>query len=202
MLRAFALIVLVIAMCAARAQSTSPVVVPGARDANPDQAPLPLWLEPPRQLTVQLPGMSHHFDQPTDRHGHVISGRKFNEQNWGIGIQLERTLSGQWEHWVTKASFGLMKDSLDAMGLYAGYTWQKRVIDNDSYSADIGGGGFLFYRTLQFDGPHLLIPAVLPVLSAEHKGLRLGINIVAVPRCRFGGGTMPGVVYLQFTKAF
>jgi len=26
--------------------------------------------------------------------------------------------------------------------------------------------------------------------------------VVAVPRCQFSGGTMPGVVYLQFTKAF
>jgi hypothetical protein len=43
---------------------------------------------------------------------------------------------------------------------------------------------------------------VLPVLSAEHKGLRLGINLVAVPRVQFSGGTMPGVIYLQFTKAF
>jgi hypothetical protein len=48
----------------------------------------------------------------------------------------------------------------------------------------------------------MLIPAVLPVLSAEHKGLHLGINVVAVPRCQFSGGTMPGVIYLQFTKAF
>jgi hypothetical protein len=111
-------------------------------------------------------------------------------------------MTGDWDQWVTKASFGVMKDSLDAMGIYAGYTWQKRLVDSASYSVDLGGGAFLFYRTLQFDGPHLWVPAVLPVLSAEHKGLRLGINLVAVPRVQFSGGTMPGVIYLQFTKAF
>jgi hypothetical protein len=76
------------------------------------------------------------------------------------------------------------------------------LLDCESYSVDLGGGAFLFYCTLQFDGPHLWIPAVLPVLSAEHRGLRLGINLVAVPRVQFSGGTMPGVICLQFTKAF
>ena len=202
MFRAVALVVLLLAGCAARAEAVSPVIVPTAVDANADPVPLPTWLEPPRQLTIQLPGMSHHFDQPTDSHGRPIPGREFNERNWGIGIQIERAMTGDWDQWVTKASFGVMKDSLDAMGVYAGYTWQKRLLDSESYSVDLGGGAFLFYRTLQFDGPHLWVPAVLPVLSAEHKGLRLGFNLVAVPRVQFSGGTMPGVIYLQFTKAF
>jgi hypothetical protein len=95
-----------------------------------------------------------------------------------------------------------MRDSLDAMGAYAGHTWQKRVVDGDTFSADLGGGGFLFYRTLKFDGPHRLVPALLPVLSVTHKQWQLGVNLVAVPRCHVGGGTMPNVIYMQFTKAF
>ncbi|HEY6353188.1 MAG TPA: hypothetical protein VIY30_01750 [Burkholderiaceae bacterium] len=187
---------------AVHAGTVSPVVAPTAAELDADPAPLPTWLDPPRQLMIQLPGLSHHFDEPTDSHGHPIPGREFNERNWGVGIQIERAMTGDWDQWVTKASLGVMKDSLDAMGVYAGYTWQKRVLNSESYSVDLGGGAFLFYRTLQFDGPHQWIPAVLPVLSAEHKGLRLGINLVAVPRVQFSGGTMPGVIYLQFTKAF
>jgi Antimicrobial peptide resistance and lipid A acylation protein PagP len=203
MFRAVALAALpLFCWCAVRAETFSPAIVPTVAEANADPAPLPQWLEPPRQLTIQLPGMSHHFDQPTDSHGQPIPGREFNERNWGIGIQIERAMTGDWDQWVTKASFGLMKDSLDAMGAYAGYTWQKRLVDRESYSVDLGGGAFLFYRTLQFDGPHQWIPAVLPVLSAQHKSLGLGINLVAVPRVQFSGGTMPGVVYLQFTKGF
>jgi Antimicrobial peptide resistance and lipid A acylation protein PagP len=202
MLRAIALVVLWFCWFAARADTVSPVIVPTAVEAHADPAPLPKWLGPPRQLMIQLPGMSHHFDEPTDSHGQPIPGAQFNERNWGIGIQIERAMTGDWDQWVTKASFGVMKDSLNAMGAYAGYTWQKRLVNNESYSVDLGGGAFLFYRTLQFDGPHQWVPAVLPVLSAEHKGLRLGVNLVAVPRVQFSGGTMPGVIYLQFTKAF
>jgi len=176
------------------------VAAPGASsDGEPAHKD---WFAPPRELTVQLPGMSHHFSRPKDRHGNVMPGRKFNEQNWGIGVQLERPLSGQWDQWVTKTSLGVMKDSLDAYGVYAGHVWQKRAVDGADYNVDLGGGGFLFYRTLRFNGPHVLVPAVLPVLSVEHKATHFGVNVVVVPQCRVSGGTMPGVIYMQFTKAF
>lgn len=205
MLRAVTLlVVLAWGALTAHAEAASPVVVePVAASEPAADAETPLkWLQPPRQLTVQLPGMSHHFDDPVDSHGNPIPGREFNERNWGIGVQLERPLSGEWSQWVSKISFGVMKDSLDAMGVYAGYTWQKRLVDSDAYTLDLGGGAFLFYRTLQFNGPHQWVPGVLPVLSAAHKGLGLGANVVLVPRWHFSGGTMPGVIYLQFTKGF
>jgi len=201
MFRAVAVVVSLLLVQGVRAQPVSPVIVPTAVPVDAAPTP-PQWLDPPRQLTIQLPGMSHHFDDPVDQHGQPIVGREFNERNWGVGIQIERALTGDWSQWVTKASFGVMKDSLDAMGVYAGYTWQKRMADTDTYSLDLGGGAFLFWRTLQFDGPHQWVPALLPVLSGAYKPLRLGANLVAVPRVRFSGGTMPGVIYLQFTKGF
>jgi hypothetical protein len=187
---------------AAHAQAPTSIMLAAAADASPTDAVSKPWSAPMRHLTIQLPGMSHHFDPPVDSRGNEIQDRDFNEQNWGIGVQLERALTGDWSQWVSKTSFGVMKDSLNAMGAYAGHTWQKRVIDGDTYSADIGGGAFLFYRTLRFDGPHLLVPGVLPVLSVTHKTWGLGINLVAVPRIKLSGGTMPNVIYAQFTKSF
>jgi hypothetical protein len=192
------------ALCSAvHAQNSAPsIMLAAAADASTTDAASKPWSEPMRHLTIQLPGMSHHFDPPVDKHGNVMEGRKFNEQNWGVGLQLERSLTGDWTEWVSKTSFGVMKDSLNAMGAYAGHTWQKRVIDGDTYSADLGGGAFLFYRTLRFDGPHVWVPGVLPVLSATHKPWGLGINVVAVPRVRLSSGTMPNVIYAQFTRSF
>jgi hypothetical protein len=193
-----------VALCGAAHAQPAPasILLAAAAEAGATDADIKPWPEPTRHLTIQLPGMSHHFDPPVDKHGNEIPNREFNERNWGIGIQLERSLTGDWSEWVSKTSFGVMKDSLDAMGAYAGHTWQKRVIDGDTYSADVGGGAFLFYRTLRFDGPHLLVPGVLPVLSATHKKWGLGINLVAVPRVKLSGGTMPNVIYAQFTKSF
>jgi hypothetical protein len=193
-----------LALCGvAQAQALpASIMLTAAADASATGDGLKLWPEPVRHLTIQLPGMSHHFDPPVDKNGNVIQDREFNEQNWGIGVQLERPLSGDWTQWVSKTSFGVMKDSLNAMGAYAGHTWQKRVVDGDTFTADLGGGAFLFYRTLRFDGPHLLVPGVLPVLSVTHKSWGLGINVVAVPRVKVSGGTMPNVIYAQFTKSF
>lgn len=204
MVRAAALVggLMVTACGLVRAQAAPPILSAATTDAAAADAVDRPWPDPVRNVTVQLPGMSHHFDPPVDKHGNPIPGREFNERNWGIGLQLERALGGEWSQWVTKTSFGVMKDSLDAMGAYAGHTWQKRVVDTDAYTLDVGGGAFLFYRTLRFDGPHVLVPGVLPVLSATHKEWRLGINLVAVPRVKFSGGTMPNVIYAQFTKAF
>ena len=100
-----------------------------AADVSATDAVLKPWPEPMRHLTIQLPGMSHHFDPPVDKNGNPIPDREFNEQNWGMGIQLERSLTCDWSQWVSKTSFGVMKDSLNALGAYAGQTWQKRVID-------------------------------------------------------------------------
>jgi hypothetical protein len=186
----------------AHAQAPTSIMLAAASDASATESGLKPWSAPMRHLTIQLPGMSHHFDAPVDSRGNEIQDREFNEQNWGIGVQLERNLTGDWSQWVSKTSFGVMKDSLNAMGAYAGHTWQKRVIDGDTYTADIGGGAFLFYRTLRFDGPHVLVPGVLPVLSVTHKGWGLGVNVVAVPRVKLSGGTMPNVIYAQFTKSF
>jgi hypothetical protein len=204
MVRAVALVWGWIAACGvAHAQAAASSVVTPAGEAAPasDDVAKP-WPDPVRNLTIQLPGMSHHFDPPVDKHGNPIPGKEFNEQNWGIGLQLERQLSGDWSDWVSKTSFGVMKDSLNAMGAYAGHTWQKRLIDGDTCTTDLGGGVFLFYRTLRFDGPHELVAGVLPVLSATHKEWGLGVNVVYVPRVKFSSGTMPNVVYAQFTKAF
>lgn len=188
----------------AQAQYVARSVMLAAADTGAPEGPAMLKALPPpsQHLTIQLPGMSHHFDAPLDEDGQPMTGRQFNERNWGIGVQLERYLSGDWSGWVGKTSLGVMKDSLDAMGLYAGHTWQKRLLDEGPYTLDAGGGVFAFYRTLAFDGPHVLVPAALPVLSATQTRWGLGVNIVAVPRVKLSGGTMPGVIYAQFTKSY
>jgi hypothetical protein len=171
---------------------------------DPRADPPLVWdLKSVRRLNVQLPGLSHHFSKPTERNG--MEGRRYNEHHWGIGLEFEDpapTTPGDGRPWITRTSFGLIKDSLDAMGLYAGRTIQRRVLDKAAFSVDVGAGAFLFLRTMQFDGPHRLVPAVLPVISVSHKPTRLGVNAVLVPEFTIKGNKMPGVFFLQFTYGF
>lgn len=192
------------AICGVVHAETAPqsIMLAAANPTLPTDAVAKPWPSPAQQITVQLPGMSHHFDDPVDEDGVAMTNRKYNERNWGLGVQLERKLQGDWQGWVGKTAFGVMRDSLNEMGGYAGHTWQKRLVETGTYTFDAGGGAFLFYRTLAFDGPHVLVPAVLPVLSATKKDWGLGLNIVAVPRVKLADGTMPGVIYAQFTKGY
>jgi len=145
-------------------------------------------------LAIQLPGMSHHFDEPE------TEGRKFNETHLGIGLEW-RT---KWNDngWVFKRSVGVMQDSLNMWGGYGGLVWQKELLDHETWSAELGGGVFLFYRALRFEGERGWVPAVLPALSIEHKPTKIGVNILLVPRFNTSNGKMPGVIYAQFTKRF
>lgn len=182
--------------------SSRSIMLAAADVPPPTDAVAKPWPSPSQQLTVQLPGMSHHFDDPVDEDGQPMPGRKYNERNWGLGVQFERSYDGAWAGWVGKTAFGAMKDSLNEMGAYAGHTWQKRMVETGSYTLDMGGGAFVFYRTLAFNGPHVLVPAVLPVVSITKTNWGLGLNVVAVPRVKLHDGTMPGVIYAQFTKGY
>ncbi len=157
-------------------------------------------LESSRSITLQLPGFSQHF---TKAPCYKQPCRDYNERHWGIGVQVEDPLTGNWDGWVRKTAAGLMKDSLDAMGLYSSLTYQKRIVDGPTLSVDVGAGAFLFWRTLEWDGPHRLVPGVLPVFSVKHKPTELGANLVIVPEVKFSTNRkLPGVAYLQFTKDF
>jgi len=142
-------------------------------------------------LAILLPGMSYHFQPPEDKN------RQWNETQWGLGLE---TVS-KWDEpgWYFKTAAGVMRDSVDSWGLYGGVIWQKRVFESASWAVDAGGGVFLFYRAVQFDGEHMWVPGVLPVLTLEHKNTGTGLNIVYVPSFT---ADIPAVLFAQITQRF
>lgn len=145
-------------------------------------------------VALLLPGMSHHFQGPQD------TSRKWNETHAGLGLETR----SKWNNsgWYFKKAAGVMRDSVESWGAYAGAVWQKRVFESASWTVDAGGGLFLFYRALHFDGEHLLLPGVLPVLSVEYKNTGTGLNMLYVPQFKTDAGEMPAVVFAQLTQRF
>jgi hypothetical protein len=145
-------------------------------------------------VAILLPGMSHHFQSPAN------TTRKWNETHDGIGLETR----SKWNEadWYFKTAIGLMRDSVDSWGAYGGAVWQKRVFDGESWVVDAGGGVFLFYRALHFDGNRMWLPGALPVLSLEHKNTGIGLNILYVPHFKTDAGEMPAVLFAQLTKRF
>jgi hypothetical protein len=146
-------------------------------------------------LAVQLPGMSYHFQDPE------ATDRKWNETHLGIGIEWR----SKWNDndWVFKKSLGLMRDSVESWGAHGGLVWQKEFLpDSTTWSAALGPGLFAFYRALHFDGKREWLPAILPVLSLEHRPSGFGLNVLYVPHFKTRDGEMPAVLFAQFTKRF
>ena len=160
---------------------------------NPEPRPH-LKIETQRNVAFQLPGMSHHFSAPENPH------TKWNERNLGFGFEFRDAIDDpDWAGWSRKTTLGAMQDSLGAWGLYTGMTLQKRLASSP-ITVDFGPGAFLFWRTFETDGPHRLMPAVLPVLSFEHRPTGIGLNMLFVPHLQLGSrGEMPAVLYGQVT---
>lgn len=145
-------------------------------------------------VAIILPGMSRHFQAPEN------TARKWNETHAGLGLESR----SKWDDngWYFKKAIGVMRDSVESWGAYGGAVWQKRIYEDASLVVDAGGGVFLFYRALHFDGEHLWLPGLLPVLSVEHKSTGIGLNILYVPHFKTDAGEMPAVLFAQLTKLF
>jgi len=145
-------------------------------------------------VAILLPGMSHHFQPPEDKN------RQWNETQWGLGLE---TVS-KWNEtgWYFKTAAGVMRDSVESWGAYGSVVWQKRVFESASWVVDAGGGAFLFYRAMQFDGKRMWVPGLLPVLTLEHKKTGTGLNIVYVPAFSADAGAMPAALFAQITQRF
>jgi hypothetical protein len=158
----------------------------------------PKSIEPSRDIRIQLPGFSHHFSAPAA----AKYGKKWNEQNYGIGVEMRDPMpEPNWAGWSTLDSAGLMKDSLGVWGGYAGVALQKRLVDND-YTLDLGPSFWLLWRTFDFGGPHMFVPAILPSLSIEHRESGWGLNSVLIPGFRWHTREMPTVLWVGITKSY
>jgi len=142
---------------------------------------------------LQVSGISYHFSPPSGKY----ALKKWNEQNWGLGLEYRKnTRPGYW----LKATGGFMLDSTDTWSTYVGAALQKRLVDGE-VSVDAGAAGFIFYRGLE-NGRKRLLPAVLPVVSIEHRATGLGLNLLAVPEFKAQGMHSPTVVFAQLTYRF
>jgi hypothetical protein len=147
------------------------------------------------QYAVQLIGFSHHFDSPES------PNRKWNEFNPGLGIERTTAMDGSFQGWRQRMMGGTLRDSLGEWGLYTGVVWQKRLLQGN-VEVDAGGGAFLLWRALKFDGPRKLFPAPMPVVSVRHVPSGIGVNFTAMPRFTTSQGTHHGYVFAQGTVNF
>lgn len=141
------------------------------------------------QWYLQTVGASHHFRETE------AAGRTWNQRHGGLGIERREDLEGAAS---LRLSGGLLEDSRSFWGGYAGATYLKEWRDRGNWSAGIGMGGFLFYRSVSWRGDRQLVPGVLPTARFGLLDDRVGINLLYVPPVTWQGRAVPEVLYLQF----
>lgn len=135
-------------------------------------------------------GVSRHMEQTEAR------GRVWNEQHPGFGI--ERRVADD-EGWSRRQTLGLMQDSRNFWGGYAGVATMRQWNFGKTAEVSLGAGAYVFYRSMSWSGKMGLVPGVLPTLSITLPSTRTGINVLYVPKIQAYGKSMPSVVYAQLT---
>lgn len=133
---------------------------------------------------------------------HVNSSRKWNEDNWGLGLERE---FDDHSRWVKVALANGFLDSDSQMSYMAGggikRRFRLRALNTNVY-VDLGAVGFLMTRQdVNGDKP---FPGVLPALTVGTRNF--AINMTFMPagiadrftHVRQADPTISGIVFIQF----
>ena len=141
------------------------------------------------QWLLQTGGVSHHFVQTG------ASDKQWSQNHPGIGFEYRTDVRSKWGR---RLAIGLMRDSRDYAGGYAGAAYMRQFNVNGDFNAALGLGAFAFYRSSSWNGERTIVPAILPTLSLGLFKNRLSVNVMAIPKVSaFGRKTTP-LVFAQF----
>jgi len=132
------------------------------------------------ELSLLINGKAIHLDSPP--------GAKFNEANWGGGLQYDWDRTGR--TWVPFLSASGFLDSVHKSAYYAGGGYLRRWPLGNTWHADTGLIAFLVTLTDYNDGRPF--PGILPMVSLGTA--RVSLNATYVPRLH---PKMVSVVFLQ-----
>jgi hypothetical protein len=119
------------------------------------------------ELSLLVNGKALHLGTP--------EGKKYNEKNWGLGLQYDWDLKDS--KWIPFATASGFIDSNKNPSYYAGGGALRRF-EFGTLHADLGAIGFLMVRKdFKSDRP---FPGVLPVISVGSQSVAL--NMTYVPK--------------------
>lgn len=107
---------------------------------------------------------------------HMNASRKWNEENWGLGLEREFASDGPW---VKLAVANAFKDSMGDPSYMAGGGIKRRFAPtrDSSFYIDVGAVGFLMTR--EKVNHNRAFPGVLPAATFGFK--RLAVNLTYMP---------------------
>ncbi len=142
------------------------------------------------QWHMHTGGLSHHFVSTG------ASNREWNQNHPGVGLEYRPRPQADWGgRWT----MGVMRDSRNVPGGYAGAAYVRQFNRNGDFNASIGLGAYLFYRSESWDGRMTVVPAILPTVSFGLFKNRVGVNLLAIPKVKLAGKQSTPLLFAQFT---
>lgn len=140
-----------------------------------------IYPNPPNQNVVNVKNTIINMCKSELSEPYLVPVHEWNQKNLELGI--ERT--SRYEDHVTRIFGAVVMDSYFKPSLLAGGAWQQTLYENDRFIIDAGATAFLWYRSIPNtktgEISRKVVPAFLPVLSAEDKKNGIGINLSFIP---------------------
>lgn len=124
-------------------------------------------------LSLLVNGKAIHLDPPADK--------RFNESNWGAGLQYDFDAIGENKNWIPFTAISGFKDSNENNSYYVGGGLMRRYIPFDSLeSLHIDAGLIAFFMTRKDYKDNDPFLGVLPAFSIGTP--RVSVNMTYVPK--------------------
>ena len=130
---------------------------------------------------------------------HVSAAQKWNEENWGLGVEREFNSSGRWVKVALASGF---KDSMGEPSYMAGGSIKRRFrVAADDLYVDLGLVGFMMTR--EDVNKNHAFPGVLPAMTVGNR--RVAVNFTYLPNsvvdrvtnAHLADPQMNGVLFIQ-----
>ena len=127
------------------------------------------------------------------------SKHQWREEHPGLGLE-RRAADG--EDWNLRWAGGIMQDSRNYWGGYAGAAYVRQWRWTGVAEAGLGVGAYSFYRSVNWSGKMAVVPGVLPTASIGLLDNQVGLNFIYVPRIKAYNQSMPAVLHAQMVVRF
>ncbi len=147
---------------------------------------------------LQLGTLTHHFKETQ------AAGHKWQDVHPGLGLELKlaglplQAAASAASPWRTRYGAGVVKDSRDFWGGYAGLGITHHIADTPLGSLEGGLAAAAVYRSNSWSGDRDWSFGVLPMLTLVEPRSGIGLDLILKPRVG-SGQDKPATLILQFS---
>jgi hypothetical protein len=140
------------------------------------------------------PAFTHHQQRTHAR-------RRYDQKNWGGGIEQEKTLESA-PKWERILDLSVLKDSFGKPSVFATTAFTRQIIGGSIGEVRAGLMGGVVYKEVQWQGSRVLFPVLGPILTIRQAPRGFGVEATYVYHRNETTHDVNGVFTLQVFYRF